>query len=281
MPRGPKAGRPLSDAIKAELGKACAILLRPLVRILLRHGIAFAEFGEIAKSVYVDVARRDFAVPGRKPSDSRVAILTGLTRKDVRRLREALEGSSRAKPSSANRATRVLSAWHQDADFCDPSGQPSSLPIEGKRRSFAALVRRYSGDMPPRAMLEELERVRAVRCTRDGRVRILTRSYLPGDDDPQGVRILGTAVGDLLATIDHNLDRDRKGPRRLQRSVSNVRVEKRSVPIFRRTAERHGQDFLEALDDWLSAHEAEEGEGVRVGVGIYLFQDEPVPEDEE
>ena len=270
----------MHDALKTQLVKACANLLRPLVRVLLRHGIAFGEFAEVAKSVYADVARKDFSVPGRKPSDSRVAILTGLTRKDVKRLRDLFEGTGEEKPLSANRATRVLSAWYQDADFCGPDGRPLSLPLEGKRRSFAALVRRYSGDMPPRAMLEELEHVRAVRRTRDGRVRILTRSYLPGDDDPQGVRILGTAVGDLLATIDHNLDRNRKGPRRLQRSVSKLRLDPRSVPIFRRIAEERGQSLLEALDDWLAVHGAEEGEGVRVGVGIYLFQDEPVPEDE-
>ncbi len=269
----------MSDAIKTQLVKASANLLRPLVRVLLRHGIAFGEFAEVAKSVYVNIARRDFTLPGRKPSDSRVAILTGLTRKDVKRLRELVAGASREKPLSANRATRALSAWCQDPDFCGSDGRPLSLPLEGKR-SFAALVRRYSGDMPPRAMLEELERVRAVKRTRDGSVRMLTRSYLPGRDDPQGVRILGTAVADLLGTIDHNLDWNRRGPRRFQRSVSKVPVDPRSVPIFRRIAEQRGQDLLEALDDWLSGHEAEEGEGVRVGVGIYLFQDEAVPGDE-
>ncbi|MGH7818592.1 MAG: DUF6502 family protein [Candidatus Binatia bacterium] len=270
----------MRDAFKTQLSKACAKLLRPLVRVLLRHGIAFWEFAEVAKAVYVDVARRDFSLPARKSSDSRVAILTGLTRKDVKRLRELLEGTAPEEPLSANRATRVLSAWHQDSEFCGADGRPVSLPLQGRRRSFVALVRRYSGDMPARAILEELERVRAVRRASDGRVRVLTRSYLPGDDDPQGVRILGTAVGDLLATIDHNLDRNRKGPRRLQRSVSKLRLDPRSVPLFRRIASERGQSLLETLDDWLSAHQAEEGQGVRVGVGIYLFQDEPVPEDE-
>src|SRR5438874_2705214 len=71
------------------LQRAVEQLLRPLVRLLLRHAVPFAAFEEMAKRVYVDAALKDFAIPDRKPSASRAAVLTGLTRKEVQRLREA------------------------------------------------------------------------------------------------------------------------------------------------------------------------------------------------
>ena len=75
-----------TDTPETVLQRAIQQLLRPLVRLLLRHSVSFAAFGEIARRVYVDVALKDFAIPGRKPSASRVAVLTGLTRKEVQRL---------------------------------------------------------------------------------------------------------------------------------------------------------------------------------------------------
>jgi hypothetical protein len=262
---------------KTQLIAACRHLLRPLVRMLLRDGMAYGEFAEVARSVYAEVARKEFTPRGEKPSDSRVAILTGLTRKDVKRLREA--GAAPKTVSNVNRATRVLSGWHQDAEFTDPDGRPLPLRLEGKNSSFTSLVRRYSGDMPPKTMLEELQRVHAVERTDDGYIHALSRAYLPNYGDPSGVHELGAALHDLAATIDHNVDPDRKGPRYFQRMVSNEHVRAEFLPLFRRIVGEHGQQMLETLDDWLSAHEVHKTDdkdrrgSVRTGVGIYFFQD--------
>jgi len=263
-------------------------LLRPLVRILLRQGMAYSEFSEIVKTVYVDVAREDFTPAGKKATDSRVAILTGLTRKDVKRLRDALDSGDADYPSAsaadAHRATRVLSGWHQDPDFCDDQGLPLALPEDGASPNFQQLVKRYSGDMPARAMLDELERVKAVVRNAQGQLEVQSRSYIPSVDDPQGLRMFGTAVHDLMATIDHNLNQPSQTTRYMQRVMSNDRVASKALPVFRRIAADRGQDLLEWLDDWLSQHEVaapsdsdqeqEQEKSVRAGVGIYFFQDE-------
>jgi hypothetical protein len=270
--------------MKAELGRASRHLLRPLVRLLLRHGIAFGEFSDIARSVYVEVAREDFSLPGKKSTDSRVAILTGLTRKDVRALRERQHDDAE-RPAHANRATRVLSGWYQDADFCGADGAPSPLPLEEARgASFAALVKRYSGDMPPRAMLEELLRVKAVSLESSGEVHVLSRSYVPVTGDPEGARMFGTALHDLAGTLDHNLSRRDGEPARFQRTVFSHAVPLKQLPVLQRIVAERGQRFLEALDDWLSAHEvdparrrSDEPGAARTGVGVYFFQDDPPP----
>lgn len=270
----------MARTFKTELLRAYARLLRPLVRILLRNGVSYGEFTEIVKQVYVEIAREDFSLPGKKPTDSRVAILTGLTRKDVKSLRELTGDYGEERPGQANRATRVLSGWHQDADFCGADGQPLALPLEGKNADFAKLVRRYSGDMPSRAMLEELLRVGAVALDSDGLVRVLNRSYVPTLGDPEGARMLGYAVRDLASTIDYNLTRNTEQPARFQRTVFSNGIPEKAVPVFRRIVSERSQRFLEGLDDWLTSHETdsnnpEAGDLKHTGVGIYFFQGEP------
>ncbi|MBA2408895.1 MAG: hypothetical protein H0V62_03645 [Gammaproteobacteria bacterium] len=266
------------NAVESHLTAACRRFLRPLVRVLLRHGMSFGEFAEVVKSVYVEVARDDFTPAGKRPSDARVAILSGLTRKDVKRLRESAEpGDFSLKTGRVNRATRVLSGWYQDPDFIGEDGQPVPLLLEGGPADFTGLVRRYSGDMPPKTMLEELARVHAIEQTDDRRIHVLSRTYLPDYDDPAGIHELGAALHDLAATLAHNLDPDRQGPRNFQRMVSSPRVQTRYMPVFRRIVGERGQQLLETLDDWLSAHEAKEpgdkANTARAGVGIYFFQD--------
>ncbi len=267
----------MGNPAKEKLTAALAHLLRPLVRTLLRHGVAYGEFSEIAKSVYVQAARDDFPLPGKKPSTSRIAILTGLTRKEVKAQRET-GGRSGEDSSNSNRATRVLSGWYQDPEFTDAEGAPRVLPLNGKRRSFAALVLRYSGDIPPRAILEELRRVRCVEVDDDDRVHVLSRAYVPVKGDPEGLRILGTALHDLAATLDFNLDPDKKARRRFQRSVFARWLPVESVPVFRRMAAEQAAEVLKSLDSWLQAQEADPKSGkpvTRSGVGVYYFEDDP------
>lgn len=62
-------------------------VMRPLVRLMLRKGVTYTMFADLLKEVFVDVAHREFRLDGTVPTDSRVSLLTGVHRKDVRRLR--------------------------------------------------------------------------------------------------------------------------------------------------------------------------------------------------
>ena len=132
-------------------------LLRPLVRILLRNGIAYGAFSEVVKQAYLTVAYEEFGIAGRKQSDSRVSILTGLTRKEVRRIKECPAPQGEEGARQYHRAARIISGWTQDSRFCDAAGQPLHLPLEsaeGGGASFDGLVKAFSGDMPTRAVLD-------------------------------------------------------------------------------------------------------------------------------
>ena len=144
---------------------------------------------------------------------------------------------------------------------------------------FPALVRRYSGDMPPRAMLEELRRVKAVTVDEDG-IHVLSRSFVPAGGDPDSLRMFGLAMSDLGNTIEHNLDEGPDGDLLFQRYVSNARLNPRMVPLFKRLLADRGMQLLESLDDWLSSEEQDDDASTtpaHVGVGIYFFDrsDEP------
>lgn len=258
-----------------RLSQSVLALLRPLVRILLRNGIAYDSFAELAKKVYVDVAYDDFAPEGKKQSISHVSALTGMTRKEAKRLRELQHTEKSDNRQRYNRATRVISGWVNDDEFRTASGKPASLALEGRSGSFSALVKKYSGDITPRAMLTALETAKSVRVT-NGRARLVTQAYLPGKDSAEKIAILGTDTAELIATIDHNLV-SREETLRFQRKVSNTCLRTASLPRFQALAARRSQSLLENLDAWLSEHEVDpadtdEDKGCYVSLGIYFFE---------
>lgn len=254
-------------------------LLRPLVRLLLRHGIPFGVMADVVKQVYVDVAFQEFRLPGRKQTTSRVAILTGLSRKEVARLRRLDRWDDHEAVQQYHRAARVLSAWVRDPEFHDASGQPAPLPVEGDRTSLAVLVRRYSGDMPVRAILDELLRVRAVEPLEDGRVRLLARSYVPAAGEVEKLGILGTDVADLIATLDWNL-RCPPAEAYFQRKVHYDNLPAEVMPELHALTRERAQALIEQLDHWMAARDRDvnptvQGTGrKRAMLGIYYFEED-------
>jgi Family of unknown function (DUF6502) len=261
-----------------SLTTATGTLLKPLVRILLRNGVAAKSVYELVKHIYVQVAKEDFGIDGKKATISRVAILTGLTRKEVQAILALPARQQGHYEEGYNRAARVITGWLRDADFGDGKGHPAPLPMIGKRTSFTALVKRYSGDIPVRALLDELVRVGAVKRLNDGRVGLVSRGYVPQRGLEEKLAILGNDTADLIATIDHNIFGSPSRPR-MQRKVMYDNVPVESARAFQTVAEDRAQEMLEALDRWLSHRDRDvnptvRGKGrVRVGVGIYHFEE--------
>lgn len=276
--------------IQSALHSALRQILTPLVRLLLRNGVAYGDLAEWVKQIYVEVANESFTIPGRKQSTARIATLTGLTRKEVQRL--SRESAPLAYPNDRyNRAARVISAWVRDARFHDPAGEeeapPAELPFEGEP-SFSALVKEHSGDIPPRAILDELERVGAVE-SRGERLRLLTPAYIPSSDDSEKIAILGRDVSDLIVTIDHNIRAAE--PAYFQRKVQYNNIPLALSAQVRAQIGQIGQRALEEMDRVMAqadrdanpaqveralaeqrVSEQESGERVRSGIGIYYFQ---------
>lgn len=265
--------------MKATLNTTMCRILKPLVRILHRKGVAVGEFSQVAKQIYVEVSEEVLEAAGERATTSRIAIATGLTRKDVAQLR--LSKTEEYTPTVRyNRSVRVLGGWMHDREFLDAEGQPARLPLRGELGSFERLVSRYSGDMPYRAMLHEMERVDAVVEDEDGWIQLLTAAYIPHENEAEKLAILGTDVSLLISTIDHNLTAAR-AELRFQRKVSYDNLPLEVLPDFKAMVSKDGLDLLIKFNEWLSQHDRDnntsiEGSGqMRAGVGIYYFE-EPV-----
>src|SRR5512139_240366 len=268
----------MKTTVIRALSAAVSALLRPLVRLLLRNGIPYRTFSDIAKRVYVDVAMEEFGIPGRKQSKSRVSIITGLSRKEVLRVKRLPSPDDLGAVERYNRAARVIGGWVRDPRFHGESGRPMELPVEGEAVCFGELVRIYSGDAPSRAVLDELLRVGTVERTQEGRIRLLERSYIPKTGEIDKIGILGTDTADLIATIDHNIHQT--GDLFYQRKVCYDNLPSEVLPGFRTLAVGRAQELLENLDRNLSEqdrdfHPEVAGTGrMRAGVGIYYFQED-------
>jgi hypothetical protein len=276
-----------SNKLSSVLAAAVLRLLEPLVRVLLRNGMSFNAFSDLARRAYVESAMREFGIPGKKQTVSRVSVLTGLSRKDVQRILGAQGTADSGEARERyNRAARVIAGWVRDQEFADASGEPAALAPDGPGASFGQLVKRYSGDVPARAVLDELLRVGAVQRQDDGRIRLLSRAYVPSASDLDKLDILGADVADLIATIDHNLRHGGADPR-FQRKVMYDNVPRDAAAAFRALSAERAQALLEAMDQWLAPRDrdvnpsVQGAERVRVGVGIYYFEENLVQRSEE
>lgn len=190
-------------------------MLRPIARVALRHGMSCLEFEDITRWVFVDAALHDpqLSLPGRgKQFKSRAAILTGLSRKEVMRLSRRLAPGEDGEIQARNRAARVLAGW-LNPPFTDARGTPRVLPIKGGADSFVRLVREHGGDVPYRAILDELEQSGVVEKINGRSVRLRYRGKLyprSGAESPGR----GGGLDGLLEHVERHLHAEDKNGRR-------------------------------------------------------------------
>jgi len=268
----------MASASTTQVLAATRQWLKPVIYILIRCGVTWRDFSELAKTTFVEVATRQFGKRGRPTNVSRTAVLTGLARRDVRKQREKLEAAPEALSGYVTKASLVLTAWHLDSHFLDAKGKPLPLALEGDGVTFATLVRHCSGgDVPLSTLLRELRAAGAIHELDDGRWEPLMRNYLPHTIDETVIRLWGSRMADISNTYVHNLTRTAKHPSRFERAAVNDRIPKSALPEFRKFLDAEGQAFLERLDAWLTEHEAAadaaDDDVTRVGIGMYHIQD--------
>jgi len=264
---------------KSIILRAFRLLLQPIVRTLVRSGVTWKEAAEVCKTTFVEVATREFGLHGRPTNMSRVAIMTGLGRRDVSRIRKLLAAEQPIDFGCVNHATRLLTGWHLDTLYVDASGKPQDLPFTGDGPSFTGLAHEYAGDIAPITMSRELQRVGAVMELEDGSLRVLKRFYMPLTIDPEAILRGGSVLRDLGNTIDYNLVRNADVPTRFEGRATNTNVRAVDIAEFRVFLEEEGQSLLERVDEWLTRHEPSaetrrKYKTTRLGIGIYQIQDD-------
>jgi hypothetical protein len=275
------------DKLRAQLKEAYRRLLTPLMRILVRNGVTVTEAIDLTRRAFVDAAlSAEFQLPGRRISDMRVAILTGLTRKEVNELRN--DSDRRETGTNLSRIGRLISAWNQDPDFTGPYGLPVAIRFESgpsnPTLNFTELVRRHSPGISPRAMLDELLRTGLARMDDEGWIRNSGRAYIPSKLDPAAVERLGQVLGRLAETVDFNNQVTESSLGRFERVViTDIGLTDEQYRQFNVHLRAKCEQFLETLDNWptkedrLNAHKSTNDTSrkrIMAGLGVYHFVDE-------
>lgn len=275
----------MNETMTQTILLALARLLRPIVRVLLANKVTYATFDQIARQVFVEVADKDFTLKGRKQTVSRVALVTGLSRKEVLRIKREPPLADRELGRTFHRAARLISTWCNQAEYVDEKGEPLSLPFDGAV-SFASLVGDVGGDLTPRAVLDELREAGIVNVDAARRVHLLNKAYVPNQDETQIMKILGTDVGDLAETISYNLNKP-ADQTRFQLKVSYDNLPQECLDSLHRMVSERGHEVLVEFDRWLRQQDRDanpqvQGTGrVRAGVGIYYFEEQQTESQEE
>jgi uncharacterized protein DUF6502 len=261
-----------------SLVRALRHLLRPLVRLLVARGVTYTMLSDLVKQIYVDVADRDFRLDGKAQTDSRVSLLSGVHRKDVRRLRGASPVSDETVPESVALGAQLVSAWTTRREFADAKGKPRPLPrlaSQGGARSFESLVASVSKDIRARSILDEWLRLGVVGMDKQDRVVLRTAAFVPRRGFDEKAYYLGHNGHDHLAAAAHNLLGE--GKPFLERSVHYNELGERSVGELAQLAERAGMEALHKVNRKVGACEArdraEPPPRRRITFGVYFFSE--------
>ncbi|HEY7888053.1 MAG TPA: DUF6502 family protein [Steroidobacteraceae bacterium] len=270
-----------SGDIRSQLLYALRRVLRTLARQLIRAGIRFEEFAELARGVYVETAIRDCIEP-KVPSRGRIAGVTGLTRKQVDTYIEndgALPLVDPALMVMAAMAIEVLHKWHSTPEYAGPYGIPLELQFDTPpERCIRSLVSLVMPTADPRAALEELLRIGAIVPSGDMHFRAASRTLVM--PSLQLIEHFGTTLSRMAATLEYNMDH-RNSAKRLERYVSaDQGLPAELIPEFEKFARNRALDFLIELDNWLAPYvsdEAESADRVETGVNVFLYADPGTP----
>jgi hypothetical protein len=264
----------MDETPKSGLLAAYVRLLGPLVRILIRNGVSFDEFSNVAKQTYVEVAGRDFQVGKKKSSQTRLEILTGLDATEVGNVLDSLKSTSDKDQNTLDGIVRVLTAWHTDSKYTGPYGMPIELEYEeSDNTGFNELSQRYCPGIEPRSLLKELVSVGAVVETEKGWFKVLTRSYGPQASAPAGLEYLGRTLADIVKTLDHNILEPNPKNRLFERHVyteDGIRPE--DLPKFVKFTNERGQQLLDEIDNWLTQlDKPNESTDQKLSTGLGIF----------
>ena len=271
---GPTAGPaalPPDEAIEWFAG-----LLEPLARLALERGVRLTT---LIDSLKLALVRAAADLPGEdgqgaNRSDSRLAVMTGVHRKDLRRIRTT---GTTTRSKSLSIVGEVFARWRASPRFVTRRGEPRMLlrQADGSDRpSFEELVQAVTRDVHPRPVLDEMLRLGMVATEGRAadRVRLLQTAYVPAADQAEQMRLSRDNLADHVAAIAANLQGG--GKCFLEQAVYSDELTEVSARQFNRETLDAWQKVFDLLMPRLqSLHEADrqssEARDHRVRLGMY------------
>lgn len=285
LPAETGAGLPES-ALAAD---AVGVILKPLARLMIDHGLQLPSMLELLKKALVEEAAGTFGLADKGTSDTRIALLTGVHRKDVKRLRDAPlgpEGSAPNMPLSAS----VVARWISEPRYLNADQSPRALARTARRVSagepdFTTLVSEVSTDLGARAVLDELVRLGVVELRDDGMAALKSAAFVPHDGHRESFHFLASNVSDHLSTAVHNLRPDRHAAPMLEQSAFSADLSAEQADQLQLLARKLWgtalQQFLQTATVAEERSIGENGPKKRIRFGVYFHETTQAPADEE
>lgn len=269
----------MPTCVRSQILDAFFVIFRPAARLLLQFGIGYRDISEVFKRAMVDVAGEVYGKNGQRASISRVATLTNLTRKEVRRLRDKVDEAPHKLDVAATSITEILSRWNTETDYLDNEGTPVVLPFEGDGVSFSALVKKCSSGMSPSEARSQMKANHAISEDKPDELRVLRRENSPRQPHDYVALALKHSVYSLLSNIAHNSStrpEDAKWPQYL---AYVQRVDNADLPRLRKASSDHLTDVARTFDDQLIAFQKRQKmvskaeDATTVAIGCYYFEE--------
>lgn len=273
----PENANPTSKATEKLLDTAARVL-SPLVRLLIARGVTFQMASELLKRVYVKAAQKHFVGKEDEATGTQLSLLTGLNRKEIRRLTADDAEEKQAIPM-ASFAAAVYYAWQTERRWRDKNGAPKPLSRRTNNRqlSFDDLVRAVTTDHRPSAILEELTRLGYVEHDAKGRLIPQSRPFSAIGEFDDRLVLLGESTGDHLSAAVTNVLTDTPNFY-LERFVFSDELSEDSAEAIHANARAQWQriqdDTIEQAIQ-AEARDVERGNArkTRIRVGMYFYSE--------
>jgi len=259
-----------------ELIKAVKNILYPFVYLLMRTGISFPQLTEMLKEIYIEVADKRFILENKKQTQTRLSFLTGVHRKDVKRLQDRKENIQ--EPENISVGVRLVSQWIKEPRFLDDNDKPLILPLKSENApSFEELVKTIcKQDIRSRVVLDEWLNQGIVKLN-NNHVELCTEAYIPKESPKEKAFFLGHNVSDHLSAASDNLFNE--SPEFFERNVYYDELSDESISQLKEMVDEHGMNFLKKLNDRASElkqidsqRELQEGQSKqRINIGLFLY----------
>jgi hypothetical protein len=268
-----------SADIQTAFARALRRVLLPLVRLMLTRGLHYPAAAEMLKGLYVEVADREFSLDAKRQTDSRVSLLSGVHRKDVKRLRHALPEERAAIPPDVSLGSQIVAAWNANPAFVDEEGVPKPLARfaqDGGEQSFEALVKGISTDIHPRALLDEWMRRGIATINEQNQVCLQAEAFIPEEGYAEKMFYFGHDLHDHAAATAHNVTGGQ--PPMLERCVHYDGLDPTAVEKISEAAVKLGMRALRgvntrAAEALAAARDTQPSRPTRMTFGVYFYQE--------
>jgi Family of unknown function (DUF6502) len=267
------------------IANAVKRVLRPFVKLMLANNLTYTFAIDLIKALFVEVADTDFSLDNKRQTDSRISLMSGVHRKDVKRLRETPPDVEDVMPDNVSLGSQLIALWNADPVYLNGQGMPRPLPrfaATNAEQSFESLVRTLSTDIHPRAVLDEWLRLGIARLDDDNLVHLTTDMFIPQEGFEEKVFYFGHNLHDHAQAAVSNVIGQRTDF--FERCVHYDQLSESSVEVIAEFAKKQSMRVLRGVNKVadVSAFNDQDSQKatMRMTYGIYFYH-EPMQSTEE